>query len=350
MLLLLAGIVGLAAWGWAQQVEKEPDKEAEKAAADKQPKPDAAAEAKEEKKDKDDDEEDRFELEWADSMFHDKAKHTYYLTGNIVMSHDDVMMYCDEAEYYDKDHPTKPDSARATGSLKIVDPEVTITGDLLEADLDKKIAVVTGNVRMVGKKKPDKDKEEGAAKEEGAKPAKETDEDKEPETLEGYAEELTTVTCEKVTYHYDEDVKRGIAVGNVKAVQEHRTAWADEAVYEGIPEEMTLIGNVRLKTDEGDEFRAPRAVIGIEEDWIRAENVTGVTFRREEKKEEKKEETKAESEAGTKTGEAAKAEGQDAEKTAGEAEKKPKGEEATLTKETEEAKNDSGAKEKPPEQ
>jgi lipopolysaccharide export system protein LptA len=334
-LLLLVGIVGLAAWGWAQEVEKGSDKQAEKAAADaaadatadKQPKPDEAAGTKETKKKAEDDEEDRFELQWADDMFHDKAQHTYYLTGNIVMSHEDVLMYCDEAEYYDKDHPTKPDSARATGNLKIVDPEVTVTGDLLEADLDKKIAVITGNARMVGKQKLDEDKEEGAAAKTGAKPAQETKKDKEPETLEGYAEELTTITCEKITYYYDEDVKRGIAVGNIKAVQEHRTAWADEAIYEGIPEELTLIGNVRLKTDEGDEFRAPRAVIGIEDDWIRAENVSGVTFRREEEEKEKKP-PKAEIEAG----------------------QKPQGEEGTLAKEAEEAKDNSGDKQKPPEQ
>ena len=56
-------------------------------------------------------------------------------------------------------------------------------------------------------------------------------------------------------------------------------------MYERIPDEITLTGNVRLKTDEGDEFHAPKAVISIADDWIRAENVSGITLRREEKEE-----------------------------------------------------------------
>jgi len=299
--LLVAGMLGVIALAWSQQVENQPDtqadKQAEKAAADKPADEDKAEAEKQPAKatstKEDDDEDERVRLEWADSMFRDKAAHTYYLKGNVRFSHKDVVLYCDEAEYYDEDHPDKPDTAKCVGNLKIVDPEATITGDLIAVDFDAKLAVITANVRIVAQKKDEEEEatsseaqgEEKPAEEKGGEPGDKKEEDKEPERLEDYAEKLTTITCEKVEYYYDDDVKKGIATGNVKAVQEDKTAWADQAVYERIPDEITLTGNVRLKTDEGDEFHSPTAVISIEEDWIRAENVSGITFHREEEEE-----------------------------------------------------------------
>ncbi len=253
----------------------------------------------EEKRDEDD---ERVRLEWADEFFHDKAASTYYLKGNVQMLHKGVRMYADEAEYYED-----TDTAKATGHLKAVDPEATITGDLVEADFDKKIIVVTGNVRIVAQKKKEGEKGEenqtaddtGGQETESASetpetsgPQKEAEEengDEEPDTLEGYAEKRTVITCDKVTYYYDEDVKKAIATGKVRAVQEDKTVWAEKAVYEQIPDIVTLTGHVRFKRENGDEGRAPKAVIGIEDDWIRAENVRGITFRRSEEEQEQQE-------------------------------------------------------------
>jgi len=306
--LLTVGMLGILALAWSQQVENQPDqqadKQAEKATADKpeadQDKAEAEKQpAKAKSTKKDDDEDERVRLEWADSMFRDKAAHTYYLKGNVRFSHKDMVLYCDEAEYYDENHPDKPDTAKCVGNLKIVDPEATITGDLITADFDEKLAVITGNVRIVAQKKDQEEEEstssgvqaeEKSAEEKGpGAEDKKEDEDKEPERLEDYAKKLTTITCDKVQYYYDDDVKKGIATGNVKAIQEDKTAWADQAVYERIPDEITLTGNVRLKTDEGDEFHAPKAVISIEDDWIRAENVSGITFHRKDEEETEEE-------------------------------------------------------------
>ncbi|MFP3904321.1 MAG: OstA-like protein [Armatimonadota bacterium] len=238
-----------------------------------------------------DEDDERVRLEWADELFHDKAASTYYLTGNVQMLHKGVRMYADEVEYYED-----TDTARATGHLKAVDPEATITGDLVEADFDKKIIVVTGNVRIVAQKQKEKkksDENQAGDEQTGAAEAQETsgpqkqagktqNGDGEPDTLEGYAQKRTVITCDKVTYYYDEDVKEAVATGNVKAVQEDKTVWAEEAVYEQIPDIITLTGHVRFKRDNGDEGRAPKAVIAVEEDWIRAENVRGITLRRSE--------------------------------------------------------------------
>ena len=47
---------------------------------------------------------------------------------------------------------------------------------------------------------------------------------------------------------------------------------------------LKLFGNVRVKTADGDEFQCPTAIISIDEEWLRAEKVTGVAIRKKKKK------------------------------------------------------------------
>lgn len=274
--LVVMALLGMVALAWAQQLEPKAEKPNGQAETAGQPAAPGTAEADTTTQNDDDDE--RVKLLNADSLFRDKAAGVYYCKGNVVFSHKDVLLYCDEAEYYDE-----TDSARATGNLKIVDPEATITGDLLTANFEDEIVVVTGNVRVVAQKKKD---ENGNGQGNGGPQAGETDQEEkkseEPDRLEEYAERSTTITCEKLEYHYNEDIKKAIATGNVKAVQEDKTVWADTAVYEQLTDEITLTGNVRLKTDDGDELFTQEAVVSIAEDWIRTGQVSGVTFRRKD--------------------------------------------------------------------
>lgn len=211
--------------------------------------------------------EDRARIESADHLRYDPAEAMYYLDGNVVFSHKEIKLYCDEAVYdYDAN------SAVAKGNPRVVDPETTITGDLIEANFDDEVATITGNVTAVTQKKSDA----GAA----SRPAR--DEDAPPRDLEELWEDQTTITCEKIVYQYGEDVEVVTATGRVKAVQEDKTAYADTAVYEEKKDLITLTGDVRIVTDRGDEFRCPRAIISTEEDWIQAEQVTGVGRRRDD--------------------------------------------------------------------
>ncbi len=278
-------LFGLLAIAQSQQVENPPDKPNDEGGTGTAAGNDSAGEAKqpdkpagngEADKDEEDEEDKRVRLENADSLYRDKAAHTYFLAGNVIFKHKDITLYCDEAEYFDEDHPERPDTAKAVGNLKCVDPEATITGDLVEADFDKKIVIVTGNVRVVAKKKPDKDEE----KAEGEK----------KDEWDEYAEKLTTMTCDRIEYYYDDDVKKGIATGHIKVVQEDKTGWCDKAVYERIPDIVTLTGNVRILTEDGDEMRTPEATISIDAEWIRTGKVSGITFQRDDEEEEKKEE------------------------------------------------------------
>ena len=179
----------------------------------------------------------------ADLLRYDPVEGTYHLTGHVVFSHRDIKLYCDEAVYdYDEN------SAVAKGNPRIVSKDTTITGTLVEVDFDNEVAGITGSVTMITQRK----REDGD---------RQTDQngspDEEPRHLEEYWEKLTTITCEKIVYEYAEDVKRGTATGRIKAVQEDKTCYADQAVYEELKDTITLTGNVRVLTDKGDEFRCP---------------------------------------------------------------------------------------------
>lgn len=257
--LVVWGLGWLPIWAQAQPAADSPGLE------QAEPPPEAADEEEPEK------ETYKVLIEHADKLFYDASTKVYHLTGNVVMVHEDITLYCDQCDYDDNNN-----TAVATGHLKITDPESTITGDRVEADFDEKLAIIIGNVTIVTQKKP----EEG---EEGAEESEEGEE--EEKGLEEYREKETTITCPQIDYYYAKDTKKATVYGPVKAVQEDKTAWADQAFYDGIKDEVILEGNVRVLTDNGSEFRCPRAVISLEEDWIRAENVTGIAITEEEEEE-----------------------------------------------------------------
>ncbi|MCE5239065.1 hypothetical protein LLH23_11285 [bacterium] len=246
---------------------------------------------------------ERLVVEWVDAL--SREGDIYHLRGHVVFAREDMKLYCDEADYDEK-----ADTARARGHLRITDPNSVITGDLLDADFGKEIAVITGNVTVVTQKKinsaqgraptPSLEKPgKGGArgKNGGANPAagqlasaitdKYKRTSKEPEHFEDYWEKKSTTTCERLEYYYADDVKKMIATPRVKTVQEDRTAWADTAVYEDLPRLLTLTGNVVVTTEKGDEMRCAKAVIWVDEDRFEAQGVSGVTLRKKKGEESK---------------------------------------------------------------
>jgi len=237
---------------------------------------------------------DRVIIEHVDNLRYEPTTKTYFLRGNVVFANRDLKLYCDQADY-DSD----ADTAVARGHLRVTSPDSVITGDLIEADFGKELTVITGHVTIIAQKKgnkaaggtPETSLEKpgkNGASGNGAgsnQPAGETaavaaKPKGEPEHLEDYWKKKTTITCERVEYYYADDVKKMIATPRVKAVQEDKTVWADTAVYEDIPRVITLTGNVVLTTDKGDEIHCAKAVISVDEDWIKAEGMSGVTLRK----------------------------------------------------------------------
>ena len=290
--LALACVFALTSVVWAQGLKRDERTEPAKAAPAAAPAAEPAA----------DDEKDRVHVEQADQLRYDEKKKQYVLTGHVKFRHKDTLLYCDKATY-DEDN----DTAEAEGALRVIDPENVCTGDHVHADFKEeiKLMIITGNVVVVHQKKEEaaaKAPANGAVKAEvgkgeagkAAQPAagaaKPAGDDKGQDKAGDFKKKKTTVYADKVEYWYDDAKKLAIATaertGQVRAVQEDKTAWADKAVYDQRPEvdEITVTGNVHVKTDKGDEFRCPKAVISVKDDWMQAEGVTGVALNHRKKK------------------------------------------------------------------
>ncbi|MBM3471771.1 MAG: hypothetical protein FJX75_00695 [Armatimonadetes bacterium] len=218
-------------------------------------------------------------IEHADLMTYDPEKNLYFLTGNVHFRHKDTHLYCDQAQYNEDE-----DTARATGNLKIVQPETTITGDLITADFGEEVADIVGNVRLLTQKKKEEPKPEVEATGEApAEPAKEG-EQKEGR-WEEYKEKLTTVTCNQIRYWYEE--KRAVATGNVVAEQEDKKVYGEEAEYVEKDDLLTLKGDpVKAVMDNGNTFTTPWVKVEVEGERFWTGPIIG-TFKREKKEEAK---------------------------------------------------------------
>ncbi len=92
--------------------------------------------------------EDRARIESADHLRYDATEGMYYLDGNVILSHKDIKLYCDSATYdYDNNR------AVAQGNPRIVNPDTTVTGDIIEADFDDEVATISGYVTAVTQRK-----------------------------------------------------------------------------------------------------------------------------------------------------------------------------------------------------
>jgi lipopolysaccharide assembly outer membrane protein LptD (OstA) len=213
-------------------------------------------------------------------MSYDPEKDLYFLSGNVHFRHKDTHLYCDEAQYSEVE-----DTARATGNLKLTQPETTVTGDLITADFEEEVADIVGNVRLVTQKKK---KEEAPAEGEAAPKADEPPPaeraDASDDRWEEYKEKLTTVTCDQIRYWYEEE--RALATGHVVAVQEDKKVYGDEAEYVEKDDLLTIKGNpVKGVMENGNQFTTPWVKVEVEGERFWTGGFSG-TFKREKKDEE----------------------------------------------------------------
>jgi lipopolysaccharide assembly outer membrane protein LptD (OstA) len=217
-------------------------------------------------------------IEHADLMTYDPEKNLYFLTGNVHFRHKDTHLYCDKAEYNEDE-----DTARATGNLKIVQPETTVTGDLITADFGEEVADIDGNVRLVTQKKKE-EKAEGEAVTPAPPEAPKEGEQKEGR-WEKYKEKVTIVTCNHIRYWYEE--KRAVATGNVVAEQEDKKVYGEEAEYVEKEDLLTLKGDpVKAVMDNGNTFTTPWVKAEVEGEQFWTGPIIGI-FKREKKDETK---------------------------------------------------------------
>ncbi len=236
------------------------------------------------------DEEDRhIQIINADNLKWENEPQIVHLWGNVILGHKDVRLYCDEAWVDEKN-----DTARCLGHLKVTDPATEIVGDLITADFTQEVVTIVNNVRLRHQKTEENEAETGETEppiadeatgnEESPPNASGNAEDEEPETFRDYEKKLTTVTCERIDYYYEQE--RAVARGSVVAKQENKTVYADRAVYDEKNEIITLEGGeVRVETEEGDLIKCVGAIVDLDQDIIQATKITGIIHREERKAE-----------------------------------------------------------------
>jgi lipopolysaccharide assembly outer membrane protein LptD (OstA) len=241
-------------------------------------------------------------LEHADRVRYDNKTKDYTLTGNIVLRHEDGMLRAQNAVL---NRETK--KGVVTGELSFANEQTVLTAKRLEIDFDARIAKFTDDVRMVSQKKPEQAETKGEAAAAESKSAKAAangskataaaggdklntavgnDKREEEKPFRDYWKDRTEITCPELEYFYREH--RAVARKGVAARQKDRAGRADEAVYNDRDELLVLTGNVEMKNERGETFRADKLTISVKDDWLEAEGAIGSRFMVEEKKDEEK--------------------------------------------------------------
>lgn len=186
------------------------------------------------------------------------------LVGNVILTHGDTIVKASRVDY-DKVKET----AHAEGTPRITSAQNDLSGDTIDVDLKKKVAVIKGNVKILAKPTA------AAATATDATAAVK-------QSLKDQVKDPVSILCDVVEYYYKE--KRMVASGNLKIVQKDRTATAEKAVFTQSDELAILTGNVHVADVKGQTFDAPKVTISLKkgDDWVDAERVKATFKIREE--------------------------------------------------------------------
>jgi len=174
------------------------------------------------------------------------------LKGHVTFTHNDTVLLS-ELVTYDR----KAKTATSPGKISITDPECDITGDKGNADFNKKLGVIEGNVTMLIKPKP----------EPGTTPP-------DKDSIKAKLTKPTTVTCPKIEYRYKDKI--ATLKGPVSFKQEKRSGSAKTAVWDGKQELLTLTGDVKGIDEDGQTFAAAVVKLSLKkgkgDEWMEATN------------------------------------------------------------------------------
>ena len=159
-----------------------------------------------------------------------------------------------------------------------LDVETTLTGTKVTVDLDVKVAIVEGNVKVVRVPKPLEGAPEAGKAESatGGTAAGEQGKEEKREDGKEVRRKQATLTCDKVEYYYDE--KRAVATGSVTVKQEKRTATADAAEFKEKEDLLTVTGNVVVTDEKGQRLECEKAVINTADDTVEAWGLKMIGF------------------------------------------------------------------------
>lgn len=185
--------------------------------------------------------------------------------GNVRISYSDVVITADRAEVKGRKVAT------ITGIVKLVQPDITLTGDVLTAYISEKRVVVEGSVTLT----KDEEKSGGA----GAAGAGTVSEGL-GGTGSPAGKERLVVTCDRMELKTS---TRGFtASGNVEMRRGNTFARADRATYTEKDRLAILEGNVFAKGKNGETVRCGKLLFRTDRDYIEALDKVTLEFEVEE--------------------------------------------------------------------
>jgi len=171
----------------------------------------------------------------ADNVIYDKSTDKMVFAGNIVITQEDIVLTAQEADF-DVDKKI----GQIKGDIKLVQSDITITGETLEAFLNDKRYIFQEKVILIQERK---DKEE--------------------------KEDNITWNCNNLEIFTEtQDLT---ATGEVKILKKDYTITAEKAVYNDKEQKITLSGKIRIEEEGGRWITGDKAVFYIDSERLEVE-------------------------------------------------------------------------------
>jgi len=171
----------------------------------------------------------------ADNVTYDKSTDKMIFWGNVIITQEDITLTAQEADF-DVDKKI----GQIKGDIKLVQSDITITGENLEAFLNDKRYIFQEKVILIQERK---DKEE--------------------------KEDNITWNCNNLEIFTDtQDLT---ATGEVKILKKDYTITAEKAVYNDKEQKITLTGKVRIEEEGGRWITGDKAVFYIDSERLEVE-------------------------------------------------------------------------------
>ncbi|MGB2783143.1 MAG: LptA/OstA family protein [Atribacterota bacterium] len=171
----------------------------------------------------------------ADNVTYDKGTDKMIFVGNVIVTQEDIILTAQEADF-DVDKKI----GQIKGDIKLVQSDITITGETLEAFLNDKRYIFQEKVILVQERK---DKEE--------------------------KEDNITWNCSNLEIFTDtQDLT---ATGEVKILKKDYTITTEKADYNDEEQKIILTGKVRIEEEGGRWITGDKAVFYIDSERLEVE-------------------------------------------------------------------------------
>ncbi len=171
----------------------------------------------------------------ADNVTYDKSTDKMIFEGNVIITQEDITLTAREADF-DVDKKI----GQIKGDIELVQSDITITGENLEAYLNDKRYIFQEKVILIQERKDEEEKEDNI-----------------------------TWNCNNLEIFTDtQDLT---ATGEVKILKKDYTITAEKAVYIDEEQKITLAGKIRIEEEGGRWITGDKAVFYIDSERLEVE-------------------------------------------------------------------------------